>query len=102
MKIIVSIVALAWLALPAIGTAQTAKLQLPEFAQLADKATESVNISINPWMLRTAAMFIDAGDEDGAATKKLLAGIKSIEIRRYAFATDSAYSSGDLQAVRRQ
>jgi len=102
MKIIVSICALAWLALPAIGTAQNAKLQLPEFGRLADKATESVNISINPWMLRTAAMFIDEGDADSAATKKLLAGIKSIEIRRYAFATDSVYSSADLDAVRRQ
>ena len=45
---------------------------------------------------------IDEGDADSAATKKLLAGIKSIEIRRYAFATDSAYSSADLDAVRRQ
>jgi hypothetical protein len=102
MKKFVGKFALACLVLPAMGNAQTAKLQLPEFAHLADKATESVNISISPWLLRSAAMFIDDDDADSAATKKLLAGIKSIEIRRYAFATDSAYSSADLDAVRRQ
>ena len=94
--------ALAWLLLPTIGCAQNATLQLPEFGHLADKATESVNISISPWLLRTAAMFMDGEDADSAATKKLLAGIKSIEIRSYAFATDAAYSSTDLDAVRRQ
>ena len=102
MQKFISTFALACLVLPTMGDAQNAKLQLPEFAHLAEKATESVNISISPWLLRTAAMFIDDGDADSAATKKLLAGIKSIEIRRYAFATDSAYSSADLDAVRRQ
>jgi hypothetical protein len=94
--------ALSCLLLPALSCAQTAKLQLPEFGHLADKATESVNISISPWLLRTAAMFMDEEDPDSAATKKLLAGIKSVEIRRYEFATDFAYSSADLDAVRRQ
>ncbi len=60
MKKIISTFALACLVLPTLGHAQSAKLQLPEFAHLADKATESVNISISPWLLRTAAMFIDA------------------------------------------
>ena len=93
---------LACLLLPALSCAQNAQLQLPEFGHLADKATESVNISISPWLLRSAAMFIDEADADSAATKKMLAGIKSIEIRRFEFATDFAYSSADLDAVRRQ
>jgi hypothetical protein len=102
MQQFVSRFALACLLLPTVGSAQNAKLQLPEFAHLADKATESVNISVSPWLLRTAAMFMDEQDADSAATKKLLAGIKSVEIRRYEFATDFAYSSADLDAVRRQ
>jgi hypothetical protein len=102
MKKLHSKFALACLLLPTMGCAQNAKLQLPEFGHLADKATESVNISVSPWLLRTAAMFMDEEDADSAATKKLLAGIKSIEIRHYAFATDSAYSRNDLDAVRGQ
>jgi hypothetical protein len=101
-KIPVAKLALACLLLPTLGAAQDPKLKLPDFGSLADKATESVNISLNPWLLRIAAASIDGKDPDSAATKKLLAGIKSIEIRSYQFATDSAYSAADIDAVRLQ
>jgi hypothetical protein len=102
MKSLVGRLALACLVLPALCNAQGAKLQLPEFAYLSNKAIEAVNVSVSPWLLRTAAMFIDEGDADSAAVKGLLAGIKSVEIRRYRFAADAAYSSADLDPVRRQ
>jgi hypothetical protein len=93
---------LACVLLPALCVAQDARRKIPEFKFLAGKATESVNISISPWLLRTAAAFIDDKDSDAAETKQLLAGIKSIEIRNYEFATDFAYSSADIDAVRQQ
>lgn len=102
MKICVAKIALACLLLPTMGAAQDAKLKLPDFGSLADKATESVQVSLSPWLLRIAAALIDDKDSDGAATKKLLAGIKSIEVRSYAFATDYAYSAADIDAVRLQ
>ena len=94
--------ALACLLLPTWGAAQEAKLQLPDFSSLAGKATESVNVSLNPWLLRIAAASMDDKDADSAATKRLLSGIKSVEIRNYHFATDFAYSAADIDAVRRQ
>ena len=102
MKIRVVQVALACLLLPTWVAAQDAKLKLPDFSSLAGKATESVNISLDPWLLRIATAAVDAKDADSAATKKLLSEIKSIEIRSYQFATDFAYSSADIDAVRRQ
>jgi hypothetical protein len=102
MKIHAAILALACLLLPALGEAQDARLDLPDFRPLADKATESVNISLNPWMLRTMAALMDDGDADSAAVKKLLSGIKSVEVRSFHFATDFAYSAADIDAVRRQ
>ena len=41
-------------------------------------------------------------DKDAAATKQLLKGIQSIQIRSYEFATDFAYSAADIDAVRSQ
>jgi hypothetical protein len=102
MKIRVVGLAIAFLLLPSWGAAQDAKLKLPDFSSLAGKATESVNVSLNPWLLRIAAASMDDKDADSAATKKLLAGIKSIEVRNYQFATDFAYSAADIDAVRRQ
>jgi len=95
-------VALACLLIPVLGAAQDAKLKLPEFRSLAGKATESVNISLSPWLLHMAGSFIDEKDEDAVATKHLLAGIKSIDVRSYQFATDNAYSTADVDAVRSQ
>jgi hypothetical protein len=102
MKIRAGHFALACLLLPGWGAAHDATLILPDFSSLAGKATESVNVSLNPWLLRIAAACVDANDPDGAATKKLLSGIKSIEVRNYTFATDFAYSAADIDAVRRQ
>jgi hypothetical protein len=95
-------IALACLLVPVLGAAQDAKLKLPEFRSLAGKATESVNISLSPWLLHIAGSFIDDKDEDSVATKHLLAGIKSIDVRSYQFATDNAYSTADIDAVRSQ
>ena len=101
MKIRAGHFALACLLLPGWGAAHDATLTLPDFSLLAGKATESVNVSLNPWLLRIAAAGMD-DNPDGAATKKLLSGIKSIEVRNYKFATDFAYSAADIDAVRRQ
>jgi Domain of unknown function (DUF4252) len=94
----------AWLCLlvPALGAGQDANLKLPDFRALSAKATESVNISLGPWLLHLAGAFIDGKDQDAAATKQLLAGIRSIQIRSYEFATDFAYSAADIDAVRSQ
>lgn len=102
MKMPMMKIALACLLVPAWGAAQEAKLKLPEFRSLAAKATESVNISLSPWLLHMAGSFIDDKDEDSLATKHLLAGIKSIDVRNYQFATDNAYSAADIDAVRSQ
>ena len=102
MKMRVVMIALACALLPGLGAAQDAKLKMPEFRSLAGKATESVNISLSPWLLHLAGSFIDDKDEDSVATKHLLAGIKSIEIRSYQFATDNAYSAADIESVRSQ
>lgn len=102
MKMRMLMIALVSLLLPGLGAAQEAKLKLPEFRSLAGKATESVNISLSPWLLHMAGSFIDEKEADGAAAKHLLAGVKSIEIRSYQFASDNAYSIEDIDSVRSQ
>jgi hypothetical protein len=102
MKMRMLMIALACLLLPGWGAAQDARLKLPQFRSLASKATESVNISLSPWLLHMAGAFINDKDEDSVATKHLLAGIKAIEIRSYEFASDNVYSAADIDSVRSQ
>ena len=102
MKMRITQIALACMLVPALASAQDPRLKLPDFKSLAGKATESVNISLSPWLLRLAGAFVDEKDEDSAAAKHLLAGIKSIEIRSYQFAADFVYSAADIESVKSQ
>ncbi len=96
------VLVLSCLLVPAFGWAADGKLTLPEFKGLSEKATESVHISLGPWLLHFARGFMDDSDTDDAAAKRMFSGIKSIEIRSFTFATDFAYSIDDIDNVRRQ
>jgi len=88
--------------LPTMAVAQNPQLSLPDFRSLAHNASESVNISLGPWLLHMAGSLVDDKDPDSAATKQLLSGIDSIQVRSYEFKTDAAYSAADIETVRRQ
>lgn len=87
--------ALAW-------GAPSPKLVIPSFLGLAQKATESVTITLDPAMLGMAARFLDSNDPQDAATKEVLKGLQGIYVRSYTFDKDSAYQQADIDAVRSQ
>jgi hypothetical protein len=82
--------------------ASSPKLIIPSFAGLAQKASESVTITLDPAMLGMAARFLDSNDPQDAATKDILTGLQGIYVRSYTFDRDSAYSQADIDAVRSQ
>jgi hypothetical protein len=79
-----------------------ALLKLPDFDALAAKATESVNISLDPALLGLAASFLDSSDPEDAAAKELIGGLKGIYVRSYTFAADFAYPAAQVELVRKQ
>jgi hypothetical protein len=93
---------MACLLIPSFGWTADGKLKLPDFRGLSEKAVDSVHISLGPWLLHAVGGFINDSDSDSAATKRMLSGIKSIEIHSFTFATDFAYSVADIDGVRRQ
>lgn len=78
------------------------KLIIPSFAGLAQKASESVTITLDPALLGMAARFLDSNDPQDAATKDILKGLQGIYVRSYTFDHDSAYSQADIEGVRSQ
>ncbi|HEV2285967.1 MAG TPA: DUF4252 domain-containing protein [Steroidobacteraceae bacterium] len=99
-----------WLAAPlaalltsvALAAPPPGLLVLPEFDALAKKATESVNISLDPALLGLAASFLDSNEPQDAATKQLIAGLRGIYVRSYTFDADFAYPAAQVDAVRAQ
>lgn len=99
---LVGTLALTVMLVPVISAAQGPRLKLPDFSQLAEKATEDVDISLDTSLLGLAARFMDADDDDEKAVKELLTSIKGVYVRSFEFAKDGEYSRADLDAVRRQ
>ena len=92
----------ALLAASLAWAAPNPRLVLPEFSTLAQKATESVTITLDAALLAMAGRFLDGNDPQDAATKEILKGLQGIYVRSYTFDRDSAYHQADIDAVRNQ
>ena len=93
------------LAGPALGQNRglpKGQLTFPEFAQLADKATESVTVTLDPQLLGLACRFLDGADPEQAAAQKLCTSLTGIYVRKYSFDSDYAYPKSDIDGVRKQ
>jgi Domain of unknown function (DUF4252) len=77
-------------------------LDLPEFSALAQKASQSVNITLDSSMLGMASRFFDSDDPQDAATLEVIKGLRGIYVRSYTFDQDNVYRQSDIDAVIRQ
>jgi hypothetical protein len=78
------------------------QLQIPEFAALAEKANESVTVTLDANLLGMAARFLSSEDPEQAKAKKLVGSLTGIYVRNYSFDSDYAYPKSDIEGVRRQ
>jgi len=78
------------------------QLNIPEFASLADKASETVNVTLDSQLLGLGCRFLDTKDPEQADVKKLCTGLSGIYVRSYTFDSDFAYPKADVEGVRRQ
>jgi len=78
------------------------QLRIPEFAALADKASESVNVTLDSQLLGMGCRFLNGDDPEQADVKKLCTSLSGIYVRSYTFDSDFAYPKADVEGVRRQ
>ena len=78
------------------------QLKLPEFPTLADKASESVVVTLDQRLLGLAARWLSEDDPEQAEAKKIVASLTGIYVRNYTFDADYVYPKADIDAVRRQ
>ena len=78
------------------------KLLLPNFDGLAEKASESVTITLDSSLLGMAARFLDPNNPEDAAAKEVLSGLQGIYVKSYTFDDEFAYPKADVERVRKQ
>lgn len=86
---------------PAGAQAQGARLQLDHLDRLAGQAAESVNITIDPSMLKLATAFLKS-ERENVELKEMLSEIRGIYVRSFEFDREDAYTPDDVKAVRKQ
>jgi hypothetical protein len=77
-------------------------LHLPDFATLADKASESVNVTLDAKLLGIACRFLNANDPEQADAMKICTSLRGVYVRSFKFEKDFGYPKADVDGVRRQ
>lgn len=70
--------------------------------RLAEKAVETVNVTVDGALLQLASKFLSSGDPDQKAAKNLISKVKGIYVRSFEFATPGQYSEADVESLRSQ
>lgn len=95
----------AWMLLgllPVLAAAQAGKLVIPDFGDLAKKATSSVDITLDGDMLKSASHLMGAGGGRGpndTDVSSLVAGLKAITVRSFTFDKPDMYSQQAVEGV---
>jgi hypothetical protein len=78
-------------------------LKLPiNLDKLAERATESVDVTLDQSTLQLAGGFLSKDDPDEVQVKKMIGKLKGIYVRSFEFDKEGQYSMSDVQALRAQ
>ncbi len=97
MRKLILILTLSLLAVPAM--AQQIKMDFPD---LADRADEVVDVTLDASLLRLGAKFLSEKDEDQRAVRDLVKNLEGIYVRSYEFAHDNEYDRGIIDRIKSQ
>jgi hypothetical protein len=92
---------IADVAIPLTASAQSARLNL-DFPELAAKASETVDVTLDGPMLRLAGKFLSTSDADERAAREVINGLTGIYVRSYEFDHDGEYDKSAADHIKSQ
>ena len=82
--------------------AQDPRIQTASLNHLAARASRTVDVNVDERLIRMASKLLSEKDADEREVKHLIAGIKGIYVRSFAFENDGEYSPADVESIRSQ
>src|ERR1700760_2110755 len=70
--------------------------------QLASRATNYTEVSLDKNMLGFAAKFLNSKDDDDVEAKRLISRLDGVYVRTYEFDKPGQFTAEDLEAIRKQ
>ncbi len=89
------------LAAPAWAAANDVKFPV-SFGKLSERASESVDVTLDSSMLQLASGFLSQNNQDEAQVKKLVGKLRGVYVRSFEFDKEGQYSMADVEAIRDQ
>ena len=90
------------LLVPRAVSAQGARLQLDHLNKLADKAKETVDVTVDAAMLKETAGFLAGKGSDSEKVHQVIEGITGIYVKSFQFGVPDAYTEADVETIRKQ
>ncbi len=88
-------------AIPITASAQGTRLKL-DFPDMAAKASETVDVTLDGPMLRLAGKFLSNNDPDERSAKAMINGLTGIYVRSYEFDHEGEYDKAQAERIRTQ
>ncbi|HEX9457688.1 MAG TPA: DUF4252 domain-containing protein, partial [Thermoanaerobaculia bacterium] len=92
---------IASIAIPFTASAQGTRLNL-DLPDMASKASETVDVTLDGPMLRLAGKFLSSTDADERAAKEMINGLSGIYVRSYEFEHEGEYDKSQAERIRTQ
>jgi hypothetical protein len=83
-----------------VARAQGPRLQIDQLDQLANKASETVDVKLDERLMLTTAKFFPGKDD--ADIREVLKGIKGIYVKSFTFEKEGEYSQVEVESVMSQ
>jgi hypothetical protein len=81
---------------------QIGAVKLDTLDKLAEKAAQTVTVSLDGSLLQIASKFLSNDDPDQVQIKKLVASLRGVYVRNFEFDKVGEYQASDLEPIRSQ
>jgi hypothetical protein len=100
-KVIAIVISLSlFLSAATAAFAQEPRLNIDSLSSLQDKASQTVDVTLDQSMLAMATKFLsEKRSENEAAIKQIVSGLKGVYVKSFEFDSEDAYSQQDVEPI---
>lgn len=85
---------------PSTANAQSARIKIDSLEKLSDKASETVDVTLDQKLIQIAAKFLSSSrSSDEAKIKEIVEKIQGVYVKSYEFDKEGQYSKDDLDSI---
>jgi Domain of unknown function (DUF4252) len=78
------------------------RLRLDSLERLAPKATDTVNVEVDGFLIKLASKILSDKDPDEKTAKEIISGLRGVYVRSYEFGKEGEYADSDIAPIREQ